>query len=157
VSLWTSFNSLFGIDPGNPWAVVIIFSFILVFEWVGGLASVAMTDCIQGFIVALSFIMTAIVVKNGCFFSTPTKATCYISLRRIAVRGLSESGTPVNAIRNGRCDTCFWDSFRQRRRRRKRNPRRSPTTNPTQFNPKSRKILHIYVSRLRRSDLACVT
>jgi solute:Na+ symporter, SSS family len=65
VSLRTSFNSLFDIDPSSPWAVVIIFSFILVFEWVGGLASDALTDCIQGFTMAFSFIMTAIVIKKN--------------------------------------------------------------------------------------------
>jgi Na+/proline symporter len=63
VALRTSFNGLFDIDPSNPWAVVVIFAFILLFEWVGGLASVALTDSVQGFIMVVSFVMTAVIVK----------------------------------------------------------------------------------------------
>jgi Na+/proline symporter len=65
VALRTSFNGLFDIDPSNPWAVVIIFAFILLFEWVGGLASVALTDSIQGLIMMVSFVMTAVIVKKN--------------------------------------------------------------------------------------------
>lgn len=65
VALKSTFNSLFDISPNNPWAVVVMFAFILFFEWIGGLASVALTDCVQGFIMAVSFVMTATVVRKN--------------------------------------------------------------------------------------------
>ena len=65
VAIQNTFNSLFDIDPESPVAVVIIASSIVAFEWIGGLSSVALTDCIQGFIMVFCFIaLPLIVVKN---------------------------------------------------------------------------------------------
>ena len=63
---------------------------ILMFEWAGGLSSVALTDCIQGFVMLLSFIMLPSIIKKNFggwteldvetypqpeFFATPSKET----------------------------------------------------------------------------------
>lgn len=67
IALRSTFNSLFDIDPRNPWSVVVMFALILIFEWVGGLSSVALTDCIQGFIMVLSFVLLPSVIKANFF------------------------------------------------------------------------------------------
>jgi solute:Na+ symporter, SSS family len=62
-ALKTIFNGAFNLNLSNPWPVVGIFYLILVFEWLGGLLSVAYTDCIQGFVMIVSFIAIAVVIK----------------------------------------------------------------------------------------------
>jgi Na+/proline symporter len=64
-ALKSTFNSMFGIDPESPVAVIIMFIIILAFEWAGGLSSVALTDAVQGFIMILSFLMLSGVVKKN--------------------------------------------------------------------------------------------
>jgi Na+/proline symporter len=65
ISLKSTFNSMFEIDPDSPVAVIIMMIMILLFEWAGGLSSVAMTDCIQGFIMVISFIALPSVIKSN--------------------------------------------------------------------------------------------
>ena len=74
----------------TAYPVVIIMFLILMFEWAGGLSSVALTDCIQGFVMLLSFIMLPSIIKKNFggwteldvetypqpeFFATPSKET----------------------------------------------------------------------------------
>jgi hypothetical protein len=41
-----TFNAMFNLPPDSAVAVIVIMAFILIFEWVGGLSSVAfLTDC----------------------------------------------------------------------------------------------------------------
>jgi len=61
--LQSSFNGMFEIDVNSPWSVIVMFLIILVFEWTGGLSSVALTDCIQGILMVISFLAMASVVK----------------------------------------------------------------------------------------------
>lgn len=62
VAIKRAFNPVFGMDPHNIWPSVIIVSVILLFEWAGGLNSVALTDTIQGFVILVSYICLPIVV-----------------------------------------------------------------------------------------------
>lgn len=65
VSIQSTFNSIFELDPDATYPVIIIMALILVFEWVGGLSSVALTDCIQAVVMVLSFIIIpTIIAKN---------------------------------------------------------------------------------------------
>ncbi|CAB9516352.1 Sodium/proline symporter [Seminavis robusta] len=63
IALKGTFNSMFEIEADANWPVILIMSLILVFEWVGGLSSVAFTDSIQGLIMLISFIILPIVIK----------------------------------------------------------------------------------------------
>lgn len=67
VAIRTTFNSLFNVAPDSAVAVSIISFFILGFEWLGGLSSVALTDSIQGIIMVFCFIAlpTVIAVNYG--------------------------------------------------------------------------------------------
>lgn len=58
-----TFNAIFDLEKDNPWPVVIIMGIILVFEWAGGLNSVALTDCVQAFVMMLSFIIITFIIK----------------------------------------------------------------------------------------------
>lgn len=55
-------NQVFLLDPENPWPSVIITAVIVVFEWAGGLNSVAMTDTLQGVVIFLSYIALPIAI-----------------------------------------------------------------------------------------------
>lgn len=83
-----TFNAMFGLDPDTTYPVVVIMFLILMFEWAGGLSSVALTDAIQGFVMLLSFIMLPAIIKKNFggwtvldpdtyprpdFYATPTK------------------------------------------------------------------------------------
>ena len=63
IALKNTFNSMFEIDADANWPVIIIMCIILVFEWLGGLSSVALTDSIQGVIMLISFIILPIIIK----------------------------------------------------------------------------------------------
>jgi solute:Na+ symporter, SSS family len=52
----STFNSLFNIQPDSPWAVVGIAGIIVLCEWIGGMRSVAFTDCIQGIVMIACFV-----------------------------------------------------------------------------------------------------
>lgn len=45
---------MFNMSPDSVYPVVIIMAVILIFEWVGGLSSVALTDCIQAVVMVVS-------------------------------------------------------------------------------------------------------
>ena len=65
IAIKGTFNSIFELDPNTSYPVIIIMGLILVFEWVGGLNSVALTDAIQALIMVLSFIVIpSVIVKN---------------------------------------------------------------------------------------------
>lgn len=78
-----TFNSIFGIDPDSVVPVIIIFALILLFEWAGGLTSVATTDAVQGLVMTISFIMVPIVILrnfggwSGLDFSTYPQQSFY--------------------------------------------------------------------------------
>jgi Na+/proline symporter len=48
IAIKGTFNSIFELDPDATYPVIIIMFLILIFEWLGGLNSVALTDSIQG-------------------------------------------------------------------------------------------------------------
>ena len=55
---------ILGLDPDSPVAAIVIMVAIMIFEWVGGLSSVAITDCIQGFVMLISFVLLPFVMKH---------------------------------------------------------------------------------------------
>ena len=57
ISIKSTFNSIFEMDPDAAYPVVIIMIIILVYEWLGGLSSVALTDSIQAAVMFLSFMI----------------------------------------------------------------------------------------------------
>ena len=59
----SSFNSIFGIDPDSVVALLVICALILVFEFVGGLTSVALTDAIQAGLMIICFTLLSLLVK----------------------------------------------------------------------------------------------
>lgn len=64
-SIKTTFNSIFNLDPDATYPVLVIMGLILLFEWVGGLSSVALTDSIQGFIMVAAFIIIPCVIYRN--------------------------------------------------------------------------------------------
>jgi SSS family solute:Na+ symporter len=65
VALKGTFNSIFELDPDSNYPVIIIMILILIFEWVGGLNSVALTDSIQAIVMVISFvIIPSVIAKN---------------------------------------------------------------------------------------------
>lgn len=65
IALKSTFNSMFEIEADANWPVIIIMAVILIFEWLGGLSSVALTDSIQGLIMLISFIILPIIIKTN--------------------------------------------------------------------------------------------
>jgi SSS family solute:Na+ symporter len=57
-----TFNSIFELDPDTAYPVIIIMLLIVIFEWVGGLNSVAITDSFQAIVMVLSFIIIPSVI-----------------------------------------------------------------------------------------------
>jgi Na+/proline symporter len=58
IAIKGTFNSIFELDPDATYPVILIMVLILIFEWLGGLNSVALTDSIQGkFLVSLCWIL----------------------------------------------------------------------------------------------------
>lgn len=57
-----TFNSMFGIDPNNVYPVIIIMFVTLIFECIGGLNSVALTDSIQAVIMLFAFTSIPIIM-----------------------------------------------------------------------------------------------
>ncbi|CAJ1951662.1 unnamed protein product [Cylindrotheca closterium] len=88
VAIKLAFNPVFGLEPDNQWPSIIIVGVILLFEWAGGLNSVAMTDTIQGFVIFVSYLCVPIAIYMNYggyedidlstfprpdFFQTPSK------------------------------------------------------------------------------------
>jgi solute:Na+ symporter, SSS family len=86
-AMHSSFNSVFEISRDNPFPVIGIFFLILLFEWTGGILSIATTHVVQSVYIVIAFMLAAIVVKKnfgGCadlnvstfprpqFYQTPT-------------------------------------------------------------------------------------
>ena len=63
IALKSTFNSMFEIQNDANWPVIIIMIIIIIFEWMGGLASVALTDSIQGVVMLISFVILPIIIK----------------------------------------------------------------------------------------------
>ena len=63
VSIKTAFNGAFGFPVDFPWLAVGVVALIVVSEWVGGLAAVALTDTVQGAIMILGTIAVSCVIK----------------------------------------------------------------------------------------------
>lgn len=61
-ALQSTFNAMFGFDPADIWPVIVIMAIILSFEWAGGLAVVALSDSIQGIVMAISFTLMPLVI-----------------------------------------------------------------------------------------------
>lgn len=65
IAIKKTFNSIFELDPDNSYPVILIMVLILLFEWAGGLNSVALTDTIQAVIMVTSFILIPfVIIKN---------------------------------------------------------------------------------------------
>lgn len=64
VAIKNDFNGALGKDPDYPWITVGIVAFILVSEWFGGMNAVALTDCVQGFIMVLGGISVVSVIVH---------------------------------------------------------------------------------------------
>ena len=64
-ALQSTFNGMFGFDPSDVWPVIVIMLIILAFEWAGGLAVVAMSDSLQGFVMLITFFtLPFVIMKN---------------------------------------------------------------------------------------------
>jgi len=61
-SIKSTFNAIFELSEDSIYPVIIIFALILVFEWIGGLSSVAMTDTIQAAVMIFSFIAMPVIM-----------------------------------------------------------------------------------------------
>lgn len=57
IAIQVTFNSIFELDPDASYPVIITMALILVFEWLGGLNSVALTDLFQAVVMVVSFII----------------------------------------------------------------------------------------------------
>jgi len=65
IALKGTFNSIFGLDPGTMYPVIIIMILILIFECIGGLNSVAFTDSVQAVIMVFSFVAIPIIIARN--------------------------------------------------------------------------------------------
>ena len=63
VAIKSTFNNIFGLNPDAALPTIVIMALILIFECVGGLNSVALTDTIQAFVMVFSFIAIPLVMK----------------------------------------------------------------------------------------------
>lgn len=65
IAIKGTFNSIFELDADNIYPTVAIVALILIFEWVGGLNSVALTDTIQAIVMVISFVVIpSVIAKN---------------------------------------------------------------------------------------------
>jgi Na+/proline symporter len=55
---------MFNLSPDSAYPVVVIMAIILIFEWVGGLSSVALTDCVQAVVMIFTFISVPLVIMS---------------------------------------------------------------------------------------------
>jgi sodium/proline symporter len=61
-ALKNTFNSIFGLDKDNPMPTIAIMTITLLFEWVGGISCVALTDCVQGAIMFVALIVLPMII-----------------------------------------------------------------------------------------------
>jgi Na+/proline symporter len=64
LSLKNAFNGAFNLNPDSPWITIGVLVIILLSEWAGGLAAVALTDCVQGAIMIFGALSVIGVLKN---------------------------------------------------------------------------------------------
>jgi Na+/proline symporter len=65
IAIKGTFNSIFELDADAAYPVIIVMLLIVMFEWVGGLSSVAITDSFQAIVMTLSFIIIpSVIYKN---------------------------------------------------------------------------------------------
>jgi sodium/proline symporter len=62
VALKTTFNSIFNLEKENPIPTIAIMTITLLFEWVGGISCVALTDCVQGGIMFVALIVLPMII-----------------------------------------------------------------------------------------------
>jgi Na+/proline symporter len=62
VALKSTFNSIFGLDEDSVYPVIIIMFITLMFEWLGGINSVALTDCVQGLLMLGAYIALPVIL-----------------------------------------------------------------------------------------------
>jgi solute:Na+ symporter, SSS family len=62
IAIKNNFNSIFELDPDTAYPVIVVMIVILIFEWVGGLSSVALTDAFQAVVMIFAFIATPLVI-----------------------------------------------------------------------------------------------
>lgn len=90
IAIKVTFNSIFNLDPDAAYPVVIIMLCIVLFEWLGGLSSVAITDSVQAVVMVCAFICIPCVIFRNFggwqdldpetypkpqFYQTPTRQT----------------------------------------------------------------------------------
>jgi solute:Na+ symporter, SSS family len=65
IAIKSTFNSIFELDPDTPYPAIVVMAVILLFEWVGGLSSVALTDAFQAVVMMTAFFITPIVITKN--------------------------------------------------------------------------------------------
>jgi Na+/proline symporter len=65
IAIKDTFNSIFELDKDAAYPVIIVMLLIVIFEWVGGLNNVAITDTFQAIVMALSFIIISSVIYRN--------------------------------------------------------------------------------------------
>ena len=63
VALKNTFNTIFGLDADSIGPVILIMGITLLFEWVGGLTSVALTDLVQGCFMLVAYVSLPIIIS----------------------------------------------------------------------------------------------
>lgn len=61
----STFNSMFNLPSDQVGPTIGIFAILLLFEWVGGLRTIALSDSFQGMIMLCSFIMIPSIIKKN--------------------------------------------------------------------------------------------
>ena len=89
VALKSTLNGIFGLQASITYPAVIIMATIVFFEWAGGINCVALTDCVQGLVMVVGYILLSCVLARNFggwkdldpatypkpeFFQTPSKA-----------------------------------------------------------------------------------
>jgi SSS family solute:Na+ symporter len=64
IAIKSTFNGIFGLNPDTAYPVILIMFAILLFEWLGGLSSVALTDAIQAIVMVASFVIIPSIVTK---------------------------------------------------------------------------------------------
>lgn len=65
VALRGTLNTIFGLDQDSYFPVLIIMLLTLLFEWVGGINCVALTDCVQGCIMLVAYVCLPIIITRN--------------------------------------------------------------------------------------------
>jgi len=85
IAIKKTFNSIFNLDPDLAYPTILIMIGILIFEWAGGLNSVALTDTIQGCIMVVSFICLPLVIKRnfGGWVDLDVSGSCVVKFTKV--------------------------------------------------------------------------